>query len=254
MLATARLARSNTPERYLPSTSAASLQGGIHDHSRAGCATPHKEHTLVGVIPFPKIHRTSGLAGSTPRYRKTPVSKASLLAIGLIAAGTSLTACGGGSSTPNAGAGSASGGTQGSGLLAYSSCMRAHGVPNFPDPKSNGGIDDKRAVIAALSAVSSSQANKAQNACQHLLPPGGSLSGQPTQQITAQDQQDYLHAAACMRSHGIIDFPDPTFSGGSVSFNIPASIDTTSTQFVQAQHTCQELIPAGLPYSTGSTG
>ncbi len=127
--------------------------------------------------------------------------------------------------------------------------MRSHGVPNFPDPGSSGGIDDKRAVVSALQQVSNSQAEAAQSACRHLLPPGGSLSGQASQPVTAQDQQDYLKAAACMRSHGITNFPDPTFSGGSVSLRIPSSIDTKSTQFTRAAQTCTKLIPRGLPYS-----
>lgn len=56
-----------------------------------------------------------------------------------------------------------------------------------------------------------------------------------------------------MRSHGISNFPDPTFSNGTVSFNEPSSIDTHSTQFTEAQQTCRKLIPSGLPYS-GSAG
>jgi hypothetical protein len=75
------------------------------------------------------------------------------------------------------------------------------------------------------------------------------LSGQPSQTITAQDQQDYLKAAACLRSHGITNFPDPTFSDGTVKFDIPSSIDTHSTQFIPAAQICAKLIPAGLPYS-----
>ncbi len=56
-----------------------------------------------------------------------------------------------------------------------------------------------------------------------------------------------------MRSHGVPNFPDPNFSGGNVSFPIPPSTDTHSTQFNEARQTCQKLIPAGLPYS-GSEG
>jgi hypothetical protein len=129
--------------------------------------------------------------------------------------------------------------------------MRSHGVPNFPDPSGGGGIS-KPAIVSALQAVSSSQAQAAQNACNHLLPAGG-LGGQASQTVTAQDQHDYLNAAACMRSHGITNFPDPVFSGGNVSFPIPSTINTNSTQFTQARQKCEKLIPAGLPDS-GSGG
>jgi hypothetical protein len=57
-----------------------------------------------------------------------------------------------------------------------------------------------------------------------------------------------------MRSHGFTNFPDPVFSGGIVTFSIPSTIDTNSTQFTQAKHTCEQLIPAGLPDSGRSGG
>ncbi|HUC14012.1 MAG TPA: hypothetical protein VMS00_06120 [Acidimicrobiales bacterium] len=183
----------------------------------------------------------------------------SVLAIGVLS-GTSLAACGGGpsktgvatASTTTTPSSSSGGGTQATALLAYTSCMRSHGITNFPDPVGNGGIP-KDAVIRAFDAVSNSQAEAAQNVCRHLLPPGGSLSGRPVQPVTAQQQQDYLKTATCMRSHGIINFPDPTFSEGSVNLRLPSSIDTHSTQFTQAQKICQKLVPSGLPYS-GSGG
>jgi hypothetical protein len=129
--------------------------------------------------------------------------------------------------------------------------MRSHGVPNFPDPTAGGGIP-KPAVVSAFQAVGNAQAQAAQNACNHLVPAGG-LSGQATQSITAHDQQDYLNAAACMRSHGITHFPDPVFSGGNVSFPIPSSINQNSPEVIQALQICRKLIPAGLPDS-GSGG
>jgi hypothetical protein len=179
---------------------------------------------------------------------------AALLAVGVAVAG-----CGGGSSTPGVAtlstststAGSSDGGsTQATGLLAYASCVRSHGVPNFPDPNSTGEIP-KKALLELKEGGPRIQA--AENACKDLLPAGGSLSGQPSQPVTAQQQQDYLHAAACMRSHGITNFPDPTFSKGDVEFPIP-SRDTHSARFTQARQACQKLIPAGLPYSGGSEG
>src|SRR5262249_47413490 len=54
------------------------------------------------------------------------------------------------------------------------------------------------------------------------LPPGTQPSengGQTqSQTITPADQADYLQAAACMRSHGVPDFPDPTFENNTVTF------------------------------------
>jgi hypothetical protein len=177
-------------------------------------------------------------------------SVVAVAACSLLAAG-----CGGGNSpavatvstTTNAAGPSAGASRQATGLVAFAACMRSHGVPNFPDPTSSGEIP-KPAVVSAFQAVSKSQGDAAQNACNHLLPAGG-LSGQPVQTITPQDRQDYLKAAACMRSHGFPNFPDPNFQNDSAQVNIPSSINQNSSQFTSASTICTKLIPAGLPGS-----
>jgi hypothetical protein len=68
--------------------------------------------------------------------------------------------------------------------------------------------------------------------------------------ITSADQADYLKAVTCMRSHGIPNFPDPTFEGGSVAFNTRTPIDSRTSQYKRALATCEKLIPPGLPYSS----
>jgi hypothetical protein len=73
----------------------------------------------------------------------------------------------------------------------------------------------------------------------------------PRQTITPADQADYLKAARCMRSHGVPDFPDPTFENNGVKFNIPPNIDPNSSQAKRAEAICVKLIPPGLPYSNG---
>ena len=165
----------------------------------------------------------------------TVIAAAALLAAACSSGSPSSAGSGG---SPNAG-----GPANSSSAVAYSRCVRSHGVPDFPDPDSNGQIP-KEAVVPALRGVSESRAKAATNACANLNPAG---QGSPT--LTAQEQRDYLKAAACMRSHGVTNFPDPTFPGGRVNLSIPSSIDTKSRQFTQAAQTCTKLIPAGLPYS-----
>jgi hypothetical protein len=75
---------------------------------------------------------------------------------------------------------------------------------------------------------------------------GGQTKGQT---ITPADQSDYLNATRCMRSHGIPDFPDPTFGNNTVTYNIPPNIDPNSPQAKTAETICVRLIPPGLPYS-----
>jgi hypothetical protein len=173
-----------------------------------------------------------------PRPRRTRAAAA----ITVMAAALLTAACGGSSSsTGTASSPSAEGTASSPSGLAFARCMRSHGIPNFPDPIDSSGHFSKT-VLQQL-GVSGSRLRAVEDTCQNLLP-----AGPPP--LTAQDQRDYLRAAACMRSHGVAGFPDPVFSGGSVSFPTPpAGFPTGSPQFIQARQTCERLIPAGLPYS-----
>lgn len=155
----------------------------------------------------------------------------------VMAAALLATACGGGPSSTGSGGSPSPGGS----ALAWIQCVHAHGVPNFPGPDSDGQIP--KITSGQTVGVSDARFNAAQKACQRLWP----YQAPPT--LTDQEKQDYLKAAACMRSHGFASFPDPTFSGGRVSISIPPSIDSTSPRFNQAARTCTRVIPAGLPYS-----
>lgn len=178
----------------------------------------------------------------------------------LAVAGFGLAGCGD-PSTPGVATGSATttstavrspthGSTGTTGLLAYSSCIRSHGVPNFPDPTGSGGIPKE---TAQQLGVSQSQLQAAQNNCKYLLPAGGSLSGQANQTITVEQQQYYLKVAACMHAKGVTNFPEPSFFGGSVEFQGLGHLPGVhSPLFVDAFGVCQKLIPRGLPYGSAS--
>ena len=86
--------------------------------------------------------------------------------------------------------------------LKFSECMRSHGLANFPDPGSTGGIQ-----ISSSSGVdpASAQFQAAQKACQKYAPP------KPTHAQQEQMEQQALAFSACMRAHGLPNFPDPTF-------------------------------------------
>jgi hypothetical protein len=130
--------------------------------------------------------------------------------------------------------------------LAFARCLRANGLPNWPDPLSNGAFDKSKLQATGYSTT---QVRAVEDGpCKNLLPTTAP-SAPNSQTITTQQQQDYINAIACMRSHGFSNFPDPTFSDGHVTLTPPPGVDTNSTQFANAQHICQRLIPAGLPYS-----
>jgi hypothetical protein len=134
--------------------------------------------------------------------------------------------------------------------LAYAQCMRTHGEPSFPDPVREGGSVHETITAGSDVDPNSPRFTTARNACKHLLPNNGVPVPSQGQTITPAEQADYLKAAACMRSHGISDFPDPTFQNNTVAFNSSSPIDTSSPQYERALTTCRKLIPAGLPYSS----
>ena len=120
-----------------------------------------------------------------------------LALIALIGAG-----CGGGAPFQTRTASSSAGGTAKKvsyqdKLVKLAECIRAHGVPHFPDPDPKGesafGIDVSPAVW-----------KKATEACRDLTPPG-TFSGKRT----PKQQSDSLRFAECVREHGVKDFPDP---------------------------------------------
>jgi len=101
--------------------------------------------------------------------------------------------------------------------VAYSRCMRSHGVPNYPDPGSDGGLPKTGAKDLG---VDPSQYDAAQQACQSALPAtNGSFDNEVRQCYQAGNcppalVQQMLTVgrafAACMRSHGVPNWPDPT--------------------------------------------
>ena len=150
------------------------------------------------------------------------------LAVAVLAAVALLTAaCGGGS--PSAAGSSATGQVRVQQALAFAHCMRSHGVPNFPDPDSSGGIVIRKSLLEpSFNAPRSARA-----ACVHLLPKYA-LTLPPAQQEQHQRQQ--LAFAACMRRHGFPSFPDGW--SGNVGQLISAHIDPSSPQLNAALTKC----------------
>jgi hypothetical protein len=172
-------------------------------------------------------------------------------AVALVAAAAALVACGGASAT---------GGSTGKGsAVAFSACMRAHGVPNFPDP---GGGGRPLEVDARQLGVGDALYQTAEHACLHLLPTGGSL-GQLTHQclLYAACPQRLVHRlmtverryAECMRTHGVPGWPDPSISpkGGRPVFDLAgtglAARSTDAPRFIAGDRTCRRLSGGAVP-------
>jgi hypothetical protein len=141
------------------------------------------------------------------RRPSIPTSVIAVAAVSALAAG-----CGGGGSprvaSVTSSTNAASTAKAANGLVAFARCMRSKGVPNFPDPDSSGEIPKPQVVAASKNDPNAFKA--AQTACEHLLPPNGSLGPQETAQQKRSRLADELSFARCMRSHGVARFPDPT--------------------------------------------
>lgn len=118
--------------------------------------------------------------------------------------------------------------------LAYAQCIRAHGIPGYPDPNSKGQFIAQNG--SSMPNVSAAVAAAAAQACQKLIPPAMAQgpSGSQGQGSTSNE----LKFSECMRSHGEPNFPDPAANG---SFTLPPGMDAASPQFQQASSTCQSL-------------
>ena len=129
-------------------------------------------------------------------------------------------------------------------FLAFSECMRSHGVTAFPDPSPGGGIN-----IGGTGLNPASPAfEAAQVTCRHLLPGGG-----PPAHASEQQKQQMFATSRCMRSHGVSGFPDPTSSTtppsnpqnysiaegiGDLWLLVPSTINVNSPAFTKAARAC----------------
>jgi hypothetical protein len=159
------------------------------------------------------------------RHPLIPSSVVPVAAVLLLTAG-----CGRGSATTAAN-------TSQNGTVAYSHCIRSHGVPNFPDPNTSGEIPKDKVVPLAGSA----QFQVAQRACQHVMPKSG-LGPQETAHQQRTRVADALSFARCVRSRGVARFPDPTAQGDlSVEMVQAQGIDVHSPAVL---HVVQACLPA----------
>ena len=116
--------------------------------------------------------------------------------------------------------------------VKFAQCMRAHGVPHFPDPDTKGatnfGVD-----------VSPEVFTKAAEACKDLAPPGALSSKR-----TPKQQSGALEFAACIRSHGVKDFPDPVNGEPLINtYKIPSSDRPGGMAILNATiKTCRKLL------------
>jgi hypothetical protein len=204
-------------------------------------------------VPGLPSHR-AGLVGWHLRAAAAMVGICALALLGACSgspssAGSGASPTGGGSANSPT---SHAGGPANAPLVAFSRCVRSHGVPNFPDPEA--GASNAKFPGARQLRVSSSQLSTAENACQRLLPAG--LDDQFPPSEVPLLLHGMLPFSTCMRSHGVPDFPDPAVdSEGRPIFPLSThgiSLSYShSQQFSAAVGKCQNLAPrqlGGIPF------
>jgi len=158
-------------------------------------------------------------------------------------------ACGGTSSNSTSASSTPPGGTSSTSApvsaayvtdkLGLAGCLRAHGVPNYPDPDSSGQEPTNTKQL-----ISSPQGQAAVGACSYW---NNRVHGD----VATENQAllaDYVKFAQCMRSHGLPNFPDPTIAEGRVKFLLNPSqdgFDPHSPQVLAKAHQCESVLPAG---------
>ena len=214
-----------------------------------------------------------GLLRSMPglRRRSEPRKRRSSLGFGATAALTLvLVACTGGagasssdevarlddgSGSPRASASPSASQDGEEALLAFTECMREHGV-DMPDPQlgEGGGVvfevpaggDDGDVV-----GPDDEDFREADEACRHLLE-GAGIGPGTGGELPEEIQEAMLAFAECMREQGI-DMPDPGAGGLIGRVGGDDDIDPRSEAFQEAEEACREHLEA-IPMPGASDG
>jgi hypothetical protein len=114
--------------------------------------------------------------------------------------------------------------------LAYAQCMRANGVPNFPDPQQQGnGVR-----VDLPKSANTPELSKATQACRDKMPQGdaeGPNGG-------SVDSAKLAAWTKCMRAK-LPKFPDPEVSGNTITVTLNGTgINGGSAAFSNAQQAC----------------
>jgi hypothetical protein len=177
-----------------------------------------------------------------PRARRACVLTAALTGAALLAA-----ACSGGGSGKG-GASSVPGGVTVQKMDSFAACMRSHGVANFyfshsadtPSPNGPLVLNFLGYQVTGVNPQTQ-QFRSAMKACRHVLG-----IRPPSQAVEHKQFVQLLREAACMRSHGYPDWPDPSMGPngqGIMDPGPPPGVDTNSPRLQAAAKACGESLP-----------
>lgn len=166
----------------------------------------------------------------------------SLATLGLVAL-ISLISVGCGSSAPSE-TGTAAGGGNAATVtrqkaMKFAECMRDNGVSAFPDPDASGELTIDGVANRSRLDPNTAAFKQAMSACKNLEPPG--FTGGKR---SAQQQNNALKFAQCMRDNGVKDFPDPANGEPLVDTNrIPSAATNGGMTVIRAaMQKCRGLV------------
>jgi hypothetical protein len=173
----------------------------------------------------------------------------------LLALPLAVAACGGGGKPSGVaslgGAGSATSTTNAGGddrqkALNWARCMRQHGVrthdPRF-DAQGNMISQEPPAVANAQAKL---KFKAAEQACKQYETSGGPPPSPPS----AQERQQALAFARCMRQHGI-NVPDPQITANGIAQPLPEGMDRDDPRLRAPRQACRQYLPNNLTEQAG---
>jgi hypothetical protein len=135
--------------------------------------------------------------------------------------------------------------------------MREHGIKNFPNPETTGGVTRFKGVGKVDLNVTPQTIEAAQKACKRFQPQGAEPNLTPQEKVAREEAVQRF--ARCMREHGIK--VEASTQGGGIRIGIhggphSGGLNPESPTFQAAQKACQGLLPfkGGGPHTTGGPG
>jgi hypothetical protein len=183
-------------------------------------------------------------------WNLTPRRPAAAVLVTLVAS-SAIAACGGSGSSSSRAASIKNDG------LKYAACMRAHGVPDYPDPGASkfGGPLSVKGDKVTVNGHPLSEAwpvvRAATDKCQKDIEP--SFGPRYSAAQLAKIRTGALEMSKCMRAHGLSSYPDlkvsPGAGGHGFELNVPhmSHADATSPAFKKDNIACSRLLNNAVP-------
>ncbi|HEX6520061.1 MAG TPA: hypothetical protein VF070_08620 [Streptosporangiaceae bacterium] len=124
--------------------------------------------------------------------------------------------------------------------LDYARCVRSHGFPDFPDP----AVDSQGKPHFPASPQIKSIGHREQGNCGSILNRLPAAAQGRTPITPAELHQDVL-LAACMRRHGLPDWPDPRPDGTFRLAGTPYATMGKSGPVLAAMQACRQFNSSG---------